>query len=84
MNRIHKLINLITDVIAYCFYPCRIKLNITNGINERCNYITKYLYGKHTYQNEIFKVYISDDNFNYEILKHIEGETILNNKFFCK
>jgi hypothetical protein len=83
MIRTQNLVNQITDVIAYGFYPCTIKLNIKDEKDETIyEKITNYFYATNTYQNKIFKVNISDDNFNYEIMKHIEGETILNNKFF--
>ena len=85
MNRTTKLIDMITDVIAYGFYPCKIKCNMSeNSLKHKTLYdkIMNYYYQANTYENEFFKVNIENNRFNYEILKYIEAETILNDKFF--
>lgn len=85
MNRTHKLINAITDVIAYGFYPCKGKFNISDfSLKNKTLFdkIINHYYSTNTYQNEIFKVNIENNKFNYNILNYVEAETILNNKFF--
>lgn len=85
MNRTAKLIDMIIDVIAYGFYPCRIKFNMSeNELKKKTLYdkIINYYYQTTIYENEFFKVNIENNIFNYEILNYIEAETILNDKFF--
>ena len=85
MSRTAKLIDMITNVIAYGFYPCKGKFNISEfSLKNKTLFdkIINYYYSTNTYQNEIFTVNIENNKFNYDILNYVEAETVLNNKFF--
>ena len=74
-----KLIDNITNVIAYGFYPAYVSIQSIEN-NNIVDKLINYFFRTKSYENEFFRFEIKDNKIYYEILNEYEPEVILYNK----